>query len=170
MSLTTTTKAKREARRTISNYRQRAIINGYRSGLEDKISRQIADAGLAVEYEQDKISYLWPERTSTYTPDFRLPKQGGFFYVETKGRWKVDDRQKHLLIKEQHPDLDIRFVFSNQNSRLYKGSPTTYAQWCDRHGFQCANKTIPTEWLTEGEKHEEIHGPKPIPACPKSPD
>jgi len=142
---------KREARRTISSFKQRAIQNGYRSGLEEKVSKQIEDAGLQVHYELDKISYLWPERTSTYRPDFRLPKKGGHFYVETKGRWTVDDRQKHLLIKDQHPDLDIRFVFSNQNSRLYKGSPTTYAEWCDKHGFAYANKTIPTEWLTEGE-------------------
>ena len=140
-----------EVKHTISKLRKRAIKNGYRSGLEDSVSRQIEDAGLTVQYEQDKISYLWPERSSTYRPDFKLPKPGGFFYVETKGRWLVDDRQKHLLIRDQHPDLDIRFVFSNQNARLYKGSPTTYAQWCDKHGFEYANKSIPTEWLTEGE-------------------
>ena len=140
-----------EVKHTISKLRHRAIKNGYRSGLEDSVSRQIEDAGLPVQYEQDKISYLWPERSSTYCPDFKLPKPGGFFYVETKGRWLVDDRQKHLLIRDQHPEIDIRFVFSNQNARLYKGSPTTYAQWCDKHGFEYANKSIPTEWLTEGE-------------------
>jgi len=43
-------------------------------------------------------------------------------------------------------------VFSNQNAKLYKGSPTTYGQWCEKHGFAYANKTIPEEWLTEGEK------------------
>lgn len=115
------------------------------------MSAQITDAGLKLEYETDKIKYVWPERTASYTPDFKLPKEGGFFYVETKGRWTVDDRQKHLLIKEQHPDIDIRFVFSNQNAKLYKGSPTTYAQWCEKFGFAYANKTIPKEWLEEGE-------------------
>ena len=99
---------------TISKRRRHAIANGYRSGLEEIVSRQIEDAGLTVQYEQDKIEYVWPERTSTYTPDFKLPKKGGFFFVETKGRWDVSDRQKHLLIKQQHPDIDIRFVFSNQ--------------------------------------------------------
>ena len=49
------------------------------------MSRQIEDAGLSVEYETDQITYTWPERQATYTPDFKLPKQGGFFYVETKG-------------------------------------------------------------------------------------
>jgi hypothetical protein len=142
-----------EVKHTISKLRQRAIKNGYRSGLEETLSRQIAEAGLPVVYEPkaDKVSYTWPERQSTYLPDFKLPKPGGYFYVEAKGYWQVDDRQKHLLIRDQHPEIDIRFVFSNQNSRLYKGSPTTYAQWCDKHGFEYANKTIPTEWLTEGE-------------------
>ncbi len=126
------------------------IIRGYRSGLEDKVSRQITDAGLPLSYEEDKIQYVWPERSSTYTPDFKLPKQGGFFYVETKGRWTVEDRHKHLLIKQQRPDLDIRMVFHNQNAKLYKGSPTTYAQWCEKHGFRYGHKTIPQEWLEEG--------------------
>ena len=142
-----------EVKHTISKLRHRAIKNGYRSGLEETLSRQIAEAGLPVVYEPkaDKVSYTWPERQSTYLPDFKLPKPGGYFYVEAKGYWQVDDRQKHLLIRDQHPEIDIRFVFSNQNARLYKGSPTTYAQWCDKHGFEYANKAIPTEWLTEGE-------------------
>jgi hypothetical protein len=30
-------------------------------------------------------------------------------------------------VKDQHPALDIRFVFSNAKAKLRKGSPTTYA-------------------------------------------
>jgi len=150
-----TTLKKQMVSLTISKRRRHAIANGYRSGLEETISRQIADAGLPVSYEEDKIEYVWPERTSKYTPDFKLPKKGGFFFVETKGRWTVDDRQKHLLIKEQHPDIDIRFVFSNQNAPLYKGSPNRYCDWCEKHGFRYAHKTIPPEWLQEGANDNE---------------
>ena len=125
------------------------IRHGFRSGLEDKIAKQITEAGLKVEYETDRVEYEVPKRKAKYTPDFKLPKQGGFFYVETKGIWDVADRQKHLLIKEQQPDLDIRFVFSNANSKLYKGSKTTYASYCEKQGFMYAHKTIPEEWLTE---------------------
>ena len=136
---------------TISKARRHAIAKGYRSGLEEKVSRQIEDAGLPVVYEEDLIPYLWPERQSTYRPDFKLPsKDGGFFYVETKGIWSVADRQKWHLVHEQHPDIDFRLVFSNQNARLYKGSPTTYATYCDKHGFKYANKVISQEWLEEG--------------------
>ena len=144
-----TTLNQQKGQRTISKRRRHAITNGFRSGLEERISRQIKAAGLPVQYETDKISYIWPERNSTYTPDFKLPKQGGFFHVETKGIFSVDDRQKHVLVKAQHPEIDIRFVFSNANAKIYKGSSTSYAQWCDKHGFLYSNKTIPEAWLTE---------------------
>ena len=142
---------------TISKRRRHAILNGYRSGLEETLSRQIAEAGLPVVYEpkDDKVSYTWPERQSTYLPDFKLPKPGGFWFLEGKGIFDVQTRQKHLLLKEQHPDLDVRFVFSNMNAKIYKGSPTTYAQWCEKHGFLYANRTIPPEWLQEGVNDNE---------------
>lgn len=127
------------------------LKHGFRSGLEDTIAKQIEEAELPLIYEQERVDYIVPARPAKYTPDFKLPKQGGFFYVETKGRWVTADRQKHLLIKKQHPDLDIRFVFSNQNAKLYKGSPTTYAAYCDKHGFKYAHKVIPDEWLREGD-------------------
>jgi len=130
--------------------KQRGIKHGYRSGLEDKAAAQIQQAGLELLYETDKVDYVVPERNAKYTPDFKLPKKGGFFYVETKGIWDVADRQKHLLIRDQHPDLDIRFVFSNCNAKLYKGSPTTYAAYCEKHGFVWAHRVIPEEWLHEG--------------------
>jgi hypothetical protein len=129
--------------------KHRGIRHGYRSGLEDKAAAQIKAAGIELLYETDKVDYVVPERNAKYTPDFKLPKPGGFFYVETKGIWDVADRQKHLLIRDQHPDLDIRFVFSNCNARLYKKSPTTYAAYCDKHGFVYSHKTIPEEWLHE---------------------
>lgn len=125
------------------------IANGFRSGLESKISKQITDAGLELSYETDKITYHVPSRISKYTPDFKLPKKGGFFYVETKGIWDLEDRKKHHYIKEQHPDIDIRFVFSNANNKLYKSSKTTYGAYCEKHGFRWAHKTIPTKWLVE---------------------
>lgn len=69
--------------------------------------------------------------------------------METKGRFTATDRKKHLLVKAQRPDLDIRFVFSNSRAKLNKGSKTTYADWCNKHGFLYADKLIPTEWLDE---------------------
>lgn len=68
---------------------------------------------------------------------------------ETKGLWEADDRKKHLLIREQYPMLDIRLVFSSSRSKIYKGSPTSYGEWCEKHSILFADKLIPLEWLKE---------------------
>lgn len=132
---------------------------GFRSGLEKRVGDQIIEAGIKLKFETDKIQYTVPARQAKYTPDFKLPKPGGFFFVETKGLWTVESRQKHLLIQQQFPDIDIRFVFSNQNARLYKGSPTTYAMYCEKHGFRYASKLIPDDWLTEAREGSEYGSP-----------
>jgi hypothetical protein len=124
------------------------IKYGYRSGLESKVSAQLNEAGVSFEYETFKIEYQVNE-TRKYTPDFRLPNG---IIVETKGRFISDDRKKHLLVQQQHPDLDIRFVFSNSKAKLNKGAKSTYADWCIKHGFLYADKTIPEEWLDEDTK------------------
>jgi hypothetical protein len=122
------------------------IKNGYRSGLEEKVSKQLEDLGIPYEYEKLKITYEVHENR-TYTPDFKILANG--IIVETKGRFVTADRKKHLLIKKQHPEIDIRFVFSNSNAKLQKKSPTSYADWCDKNGFLYADKLIPQEWLDE---------------------
>ena len=55
--------------------------------------------------------------------------------------------KKHLLVKEQQPNLDIRFVFGNSKNKIYKGSKTSYADWCNKNGFMFADKIIPNEWV-----------------------
>lgn len=124
--------------------RQQAIKHGWRSGLEERVAKELDEAGVGYEYESVKVKYDVHE-TRTYTPDFILKK--GYVIVETKGRFTTADRKKHLLIKKQHPKLDIRFVFQNSRAKLYKGAKSTYADWCDKHGFMYADKSIPEEWL-----------------------
>lgn len=119
---------------------------GYRSGLEESVDALLKESGIDAQYEQHKVLYTIPVSYHEYTPDFRLPN--GIF-IETKGRFVLDDRKKHILIKQQHPELDIRFVFQNSKNKIRKGSPTTYADWCKKHGFLYADKTIPQEWLNE---------------------
>jgi len=123
---------------------QAAKVKGYRSGLEEDLDASLKRVGLDGEYEKHKIKYTKPETQHTYTPDFKLPN--GIF-IETKGRFVVEDRKKHVLIKQQHPDLDIRFIFQNSRNKLRKGSKTTYADWCIKNGFLYADKDIPAEWF-----------------------
>lgn len=119
---------------------------GFRSGLELQIDEALKSVGIDGEYEKYIVEYIKPATNHKYHPDFRLPN--GIF-IETKGRFLTEDRKKHLLIKEQHPELDIRFLFSSAKVKLSKSSKTTYAAWCDKHGFKWAEKTIPDEWLKE---------------------
>ena len=56
---------------------------------------------------------------------------------------------KHLLIKEQHPQLDIRFVFVRADNKLSPKSKTTYGGWCEKNGFIYSEKFIPKEWFNE---------------------
>jgi hypothetical protein len=123
--------------------------HGYRSGLEKTVADQIKKRGLSVKYEDpsSRISFTQPALDRTYTPDFILPNN---IVVETKGRFTLEDRKKHLWIQEQYGDkLDIRFVFTNSKSKIRKGSKTSYADWCEKHGFLYADKLIPEEWFNE---------------------
>jgi len=126
--------------------RNPGFVYGFRSGLEEQIAKQLEEAGVKAGYESEKIAYIKPARNAKYTPDWILPNG---IIIETKGRFVVEDRQKHLIIKEQHPDLDIRFVFSNSRARISKNSKTTYADWCEKHGFLFADKLIPFQWIEE---------------------
>lgn len=122
------------------------IRRGFRSGLEGQNSSHLRKLGVPVKYEERVIPYVAPAERHTYRPDFELPNG---ILIETKGKFELHDRKKHLLVKSQHPKLDLRFVFSNPNARIYKGSPTTYAYWCEKHGFKYAKKLIPEQWLDE---------------------
>lgn len=119
---------------------------GFKSGLEENVSEQINSKGIQVQYESEIVDYIVPASKHTYHPDFKLPNE---IIVETKGRFVIADRKKHLLIKQQHPELDIRFVFSNSKNKINKKSKTTYADWCEKNGFKYADKTIPEEWFDE---------------------
>jgi hypothetical protein len=98
----------------------------------------------------------WEDLTyRTYTPDFLLDNG---IIIETKGRFVTEDRKKHLCMQRQHPELDIRFVFTNSKNKISKVSKTTYAAWCDRHGFLFYDRIIPKAWLKEKgiNKHPSI--------------
>lgn len=123
--------------------------DGLRSGLERVIADWLYDHGINYEYEPGAIKYTVPERTAKYTPDFVLSNG---IIIETKGRFVTADRQKMRRIREQCPNLDIRFIFSRPNDRISKQSTTTYGMWCDKQGFPYAgvkDAHVWGPWLTE---------------------
>lgn len=129
------------------------IVGGWRSGLEEKIAEELREKSIDFTYESHRVEYLKPARKARYTPDFILPNG---IVIESKGRFVTADRQKHLLIAQQCPGLDIRFVFSNPNNRISKQSKTTYAMWCEKHDFLYAKQTIPDKWIKEKPTKERL--------------
>ncbi len=115
----------------------------FRSNFESNFAIFLDRNKIKYDYETIKIKYTPKERT--YNPDFYLKDYD--ILIETKGRFTEADRAKHKRIKEQHPDLDIRFIFQRCKEKLYTGSKTSYADWCDKHGFKYAEGEIPKEWM-----------------------
>ena len=118
----------------------------YKSGLEYKIAGLLDAAGRTVVYERDKLDYVVPATKHKYTPDFKLKKN---VFIEGKGRLLPSERKKHILVKEQNPDIEIKFFFDNADKPIYKGSPTTYGMWCEKYGFEYTDlrKGLPESWL-----------------------
>ena len=130
------------------------LEKGYRGSLEHSIVKDLKKRRAKFEYETLKIR--WEEiMYRSYTPDFIL--RNGII-IEAKGRFLPRERVRAIAIKKQFPYLDIRFVFSNSNSKIYKGSKTTLADWCNEYGFMFSDKTIPISWIREKgkKKHPTI--------------
>jgi hypothetical protein len=131
---------------------RRGVKEGYRSGLELDIATFLTGGGYSYEYEpqDDKVRYLVPAVYKWYLPDFVLPNG---IIIESKGQFSSQDRKKHLLIKASCPEVDIRFVFNNPNTKIGKKSKTTYGMWCEKHGFLYhkfhKDNPVPLEWLNE---------------------
>lgn len=136
--------------------------NAFRSGLEENIAKQLDAAGIKYDYEGISVAYEVPARTAKYKPDFPIP--GTNIIIEGKGHFgasnfgrrfadmskrSTEERYKFALLKEQHPELDIRFVFSRAAAPIYKGSPTSHAKWAESHGYLWSEKRIPPEWVKE---------------------
>jgi len=129
----------------------RARASGYRSGLETRNATLLKERGSAFEYEPFKLPFVQPSKSRTYTPDFVLPNG---IIIDTKGLWDTADRQKFKMLKEQHPDLDIRMVFTNPLTKIGKKSSTTYGMYATKIGLPFAKATIPQDWIDE--PHNEV--------------
>ena len=117
----------------------------YKGGLELSIAMKLHTINANFEYETIKIQ--WQDLCyRTYKPDFILDNG---IIIEAKGHFTAAHRRKHVEIKKQHPNIDIRFVFGNSKNKIYKGSKTTYAKWCMQKDFRYYDRIIPEDWLKE---------------------
>lgn len=133
--------------------------NKYKSGLEYRVAAALRGMKLNFDYETENIPYIIQ---SVYKPDFIVfTKSGNKIYVEAKGEWDSADRRKHLSLRQQRPGLDIRFVFTNPDQRIRKGSSSTYRDICEGRGIGAfkgvtwkysdsrRKPIIPKEWFEE---------------------
>lgn len=136
--------AKTKTKRSTSKKR----YSPYKGKLEFDVAAQLGKEGVTFSYEGKRLPYL-PLKPSYYVLDFhQFPASN--IIIETKGWFRTSrERTRFLDIRQQYPDLDIRFVFSDANKPISKGSKTSYGAWCEQHGFKYATKVVPQEWLEE---------------------
>jgi predicted nuclease of restriction endonuclease-like RecB superfamily len=135
---------------TKANARRLARVVGMRSMGEVRFAADLNRRRIGYEYEPDRFDYTPPKKN--YTPDFRMKrkkKNGEYMYIEFKGHFTGAMRSKMLLVKKEHPDLDVRLIFMTPKHKLNKRSKTTYAMWAEQHGFPWAEMTMPNEWRKE---------------------
>lgn len=125
---------------------QTGLRHGFRSGFEEKVAADLQAKGVPVSFETCRVPYLVPQTKHTYTPDITLPNG---ILVELKGKLEPKDRAKTIFVLAQNPTLDLRFVFMRPNDKINKGSPTTYAAWCEKNNIKWAARFIPQEWINE---------------------
>ncbi len=135
--------------------------SGKRSGLEDRIAKELDDAGITYEYEPIQLEYDESLRknlarcadcqstnllrTGWYTPDFVLDSG---LVLETKGYFDAADRRKMLAVIEHHPDLTIVMLFERDN-KIRKTSKNRYSDWCTQHEIDFAIGHLKPEWLKD---------------------
>lgn len=126
---------KRRARSTLST-------SPYRSKLESRVAELLP----VVRYEEIKLPYTVPASKHKYVTDFCIGENS---YIEVKGRLTAADRKKYILVRDQHPEITLRFFFDKSDNKLYKGSPTTYAAWAEKESFEWTDtkRGLPKEWL-----------------------
>jgi hypothetical protein len=137
------------------------IEPNYRSKLEEKVAEQLEADGVEFHHEGKWVPYIVPERQAKYLPDFHFDECP--IIIEAKGRFgggnpkfkqpatdSAKERQKLILLKEQHPELDIRIVFQRASTPIYPKSPTSHGKWATDHGFKWSDKgVVPQDWLDE---------------------
>lgn len=141
------------------HYLSKLEVKHTKNVLEEFVYNELNNNNTEFIYEDKNnvIPYVIPASNHSYLPDFTITRlDGKKVILETKGLLDKGERDKYRFIKYQHPDIDIRFIFDSKYKTLYKGSNTTYEEWCIKHGFKCCNwNEIPSSWFDGTELEEE---------------
>lgn len=98
--------------------------NGRRKDLDDVYFRSSWEANYArylnfkgINWKYEPIHFKLKNGT-TYTPDFLLIDYNE--YVEIKGYWRDDAKEKFIMFKEQYPEVKIKLVEENEYKNILK--------------------------------------------------
>lgn len=129
--------------------KRKILQSGRRSKLEEKIEvdlkRKLRSGRGSFQYEPEKLKYVLYKN---YIPDYKVKLSNGKqFFIEVKGYLRPTDRTKMVAVKSMNPELDIRFIFP-QDNKLNKSSKTKYSDWAKKNNFRYHIGTnVPKEWL-----------------------
>lgn len=134
--------------------RKRVPGTEFRSKFEASISKYLLSKGVQFTFERLTLPFVQPSKKRKYKPDFKIEETS--VVIEAKGYLTARDREKLLLVREQHPNVNLVLLFMDSRKRLNKRSPTSYADWCTKHGIPFADfrSGIPDNWLHNKEKNE----------------
>ena len=120
----------------------------YRSKFETRVITKLKRRRVKFIYEKERLYFIQPAIERSYLPDLYFPQTK--IYVELKGLFTLDDRKKHLWLREDtNSYYDIRFCFQNAKNKIRKNSKTTYIDWCVKHEFRWCEKEIPRKWMVK---------------------
>lgn len=131
--------------------------------ITTKLQTDIYDAlkrnGIPFYYREtcprgEEIALLFDQpdrsRPNRYYPTFVVTDdEGKRVVIQQKGRFITADRQKLILLKQQHPEIEFRIVFTRSKTRISTMSTTTYAAWCERYSFQYCDSVPSKAWISE---------------------
>jgi predicted nuclease of restriction endonuclease-like RecB superfamily len=91
----------------------KAPYNGKRVKYKGYTMRSLWEVTYAKYLDKNKIKWVYETVTfdlgeSTYTPDFYLPKTDMF--VEIKGFWRPEAKEKFKLFKKLYPYIKIKVI------------------------------------------------------------
>lgn len=120
----------------------------YKSKFEARIAEALkrapAHLDFSFDYETDKFEYIL---TKHYTPDWPVLRPDGTkVYIESKGKFDLDSRQKMAAIKNQYPSLTFYLLFQKDNF-ISKKTGYRYSDWAVKHNFEFSVGIIPYHWL-----------------------
>lgn len=77
---------------------------------------ELSIAWIKLKTNKDTLQYVMDGKIRHYTPDFYLPEYD--MYVEIKGYWWGNDKEKMKLVLETHPDKKIAIVEKDEYNEI----------------------------------------------------